>query len=251
MEKIIVSAPFGNWLSFPSCTSTLGTFTLKHRGGLLYRLWRCLLTLRYNRRQQSWLNRLGLPNPGITSVVNEDCTDKIVSLHGFDTEDWRRLIEHCRFNPSIKTVELNLSCPNVRHRAAVDEMLTTARFAQTRFNTVIAKLPPVKWMDFAAPLWNAGVSHFHCCNTIPTPSGGISGKPLKQYSLWAVSEIKQRWGEAVSVIGGGGVTEPNDVREYLLAGADHVAIGSMLLNPLNWRKVKDIVEEANMPLVHK
>jgi hypothetical protein len=40
------------------------------------------------------------------------------------------------------------------------------------------------------------------------------------------------------------VTGVADVEAYFRAGADHVAVGSLLLNPLNWRKVPSLVEAA-------
>ena len=70
----------------------------------------------------------------------------------------------------------------------------------------------------------------------------ISGKPLKQYSLWAVGDLRQKYGSDVALIGGGGVTDTTDVVDYLKVGADHVAIASVLFNPFNWRKVKWFVE---------
>ena len=61
LQPIIIGAPFGNHLRFAGATPTLGTFTVANRGGLLWRLWRCLLTLRYRPEMGGWVNRLGLP----------------------------------------------------------------------------------------------------------------------------------------------------------------------------------------------
>lgn len=245
LEPVIVSAPFGNWLSFPGCTSTLGTFTLEYRGGLLYRLWRCLRTLRYHRRLRGWTNRLGLPNPGVDSVAYGDMRGKVVSVHGFTEREWYHLFVRLTVNRSCEALELNLSCPNVGHKPSVDELKSLPVWLSRLDHavTVIAKLPPVLWMEYALPLWDMGVRCFHCCNTLPTPAGGLSGKTLMPFSLRAVEEIKQRWGDEVRVIGGGGISTPDDVAVYRKAGADHVAVASMLLNPFNWRKVKGLVEE--------
>jgi len=247
VEKLIISAPFGNWLHFPHTTPTLGTFTTAYRGGLAYRLWRCFLTLRYSRKAGGWVNRLGLPNPGIDSLkIPDDGRHRIVSIKGTSFCNWTNLLQGVTRAVSWKmdkvAVELNLSCPNVRHKPDVSEVKWLIEVALHSGYTVIAKLPPVKWMKWADSLYRLGVRHFHCCNTIPVPGGGLSGKALKQYSLSAVEDLKYEWDDAVTVIGGGGVTHEQDARDYLSAGADHVAVASVLLNPFNWGRIKRLAE---------
>lgn len=237
MNRLIVGAPFGNYLRWPGVTSTLGTFTVNRRAGWLGRLWRVLRTVRCWPRVGAWVNKLGLPNPGIDSLRPGHYSGDIISVHGFDTVEWNRLalkLLDSRFRPGA--VELNLSCPNVEHSHLVRDVETAVGLIGGAAK-VVAKLPPVRWMELAVPLYSLGVRHFHLCNTIPTPGGGMSGKPLKQFSLWAVRECRQKWGDGVVLVGGGGVTELADVAEYVEAGADHVAVASMLFNPLNWRKV--------------
>jgi dihydroorotate dehydrogenase len=246
VKNLIISAPFGNYLTWPCATSTLGTFTLNPRGGLLYRAWRCLRTLRYQRRLQGWVNKLGLPNPGVHSLDHRkpDLGGVIVSVHGFTAREWESLARAALWlKPAA--VEFNLSCPNVAG-AYLGEVQPAVEWAVTHWNGsfVIAKLPPVRWLDWAVPLYDLGVRGFHCCNTIPTPSGGLSGKVLMQYSLWAIDDLRKRYGRRIIVIGGGGVSTPQDVRVYRAAGADKVAVGSTLLNPLNWRKVPALAEAA-------
>jgi dihydroorotate dehydrogenase len=253
LKPVIISAPFGNRFSYQGATSTLGTFTLSYRGGALYRAWRMVRTLRYHPKLGGWTNKLGLPNPGIDSLrgkLGADKSylkDKIVSIYGFCDGDWIQLalLMANEFRPMA--VELNLSCPNVGATPIISGALRAARVLAGEGIPVIAKLPPIRWMQYAVlMLCDGGVKIFHCCNTIPTPGGGLSGKALKQYSLWAVSEIKDEWGGGVAVIGGGGVTHRQDVEDYRKAGADHVAIGSVLLNPFNWRRVRRLVEEVSI-----
>ncbi len=243
MNRLIISAPFGNWLNFPGATSTLGTFTRHYRGGFWYRLWRCLRTLRYSRKTGGWVNKLGLPNPGIDSLDGDIArgsvgfAGKVVSIHGFSPEEWIYLAQKaCRRG---LLVEFNLSCPNVGHRHVAGQL--TPVFQRFNAEYAIAKLPPLRWFELAEPLYDLGVRCFHLCNTLPCPGGGLSGKVLKPYSLWAVEEFRKRWGGRVELIGGGGVTCEQDVRDYLSAGADRVAVGSMLLNPFNHRKIPGFV----------
>lgn len=238
MKDIVISAPFGNYLSFADATSTVGTFTRHYRAGWIKRLWRILKTVRYSRRTQSWVNKLGLPNPGAEGFSRENLTGKVVSLHGFNKRDWEELAYLVRANDTVCCVELNLSCPNVGHRPSIAEVESSACLLLRDGCEVIAKLPPVKWMDYAVPLCDMGVRWFHCCNTIPTPGGGMSGKPLMQYSLWAIEELRQKYGDKIVLIGGGGITCNDDVLAYLKAGANRISVASMLFNPFNWRKIK-------------
>jgi dihydroorotate dehydrogenase len=107
---------------------------------------------------------------------------------------------------------------------------------------VIAKLPPLDWRALASRLYAEGVRHFHACNTLPTPRGGLSGKPLKPLALSVVRDLRQAFGGSVVIVGGGGVTTPEDALEYREAGADHVAAGSVLLSPLRWGRLRAIAE---------
>jgi dihydroorotate dehydrogenase len=238
MKSLVIGAPFGNYLERPYATSTVGTFTLTRRGGVLHRWWRVLSTLRYNSRIGGWVNKLGLPNPGIYSV-HANQSSRIVSVLGFSSEEWVSLT-HSAIRLQPLAVELNLSCPNVHNPVSVVDVDRAVGMARDNRLEVIAKLPPVRWMDLTRPLFSMGVRRFHLCNTIPTPGGGISGKTLKQYSLWAVREVRAAWAEEVDIIGGGGITSKEDVEDYLAAGANRVSVASMLLNPLNHRKLESL-----------
>src|ERR1051326_1557670 len=89
-HKVIIGAPFGNYLSTPGVTSTVGTYTLKNRAGFMrwWLFWRMLRTLRYH-FGLGWTNKLGLPNPGIDHARRKAernpqwIKDKILSIHGF------------------------------------------------------------------------------------------------------------------------------------------------------------------------
>ena len=246
LQPIIISAPFGNWIQPKGSTPTLGTFTVENRGGIPTRLWRMLRTLRPVFRAGAWLNKMRLPNGGLKSLIKAWVKDQdayrncIISIHGFDYEEWDHLIS-LAYGLRPLAIELNISCPNVE-AVTLEGVAGLAAIVQKHYREVpesmpiIAKLPPIRWMTYAQPLWDVGVKHFHACNTIWTPGGGMSGKPLMPYSLWAVEELCYVFPGA-TVIGGGGVTCYNDVLRYRSAGAKHVAVGGHLFNPLTWSKV--------------
>ena len=235
LRPLIVSAPFGNYVRPAGATATLGTFTLHDRPG---RPWRIVKTVRYYPRLKAWVNRIGLRNPGIDSVVRKaeagklDVSDKLISIHGFDEQQWLALLARTAGLRPLG-IELNLSCPNVGElswpRGLFAAAVEAAGPAETR---VVAKLPPVNYVAMADAAWAAGVRAFHACNTLPVPAGGMSGKPLMPLSLRCVAWLRERFGPEATIIGGGGVTRPDDVDAYADAGADRVAIGTKAMNPM-------------------
>ena len=247
--RLIISAPFGNYITLSGhAVPTLGTFTFNRRGGVLYRIWRVLRTVRYYHRLGAWVNKLGLPNPGIWGLEKRvaggfEVSDKIVSIKGFDLGEWTALTHICVSLDPL-AVELNISCPNLHgHRddslSAVFTQVMLVMAERTSI-PVIVKLPPVNYEVPMEQAYEAGIRIFHCCNTLPVPHGGMSGKPLKPLSLAAVRYAKS-FPDAL-IIGGGGITSVDDAKEYLAAGADSVAVASMLFNPFNRDKAMEIAK---------
>lgn len=232
LKPLVVSAPFGNYIQPDGCTATLGTFTAASRPG---RLWRILKTVRYYPRLRAWVNKIGLRNPGIGWVENKvaagklDLSDKLVSVHGFEPDDWWRLLDAIAALKPMG-VELNMSCPNVGHIAWPEELF--ARAVATGV-PVVAKLPPVNYHLMGEQAYGAGVRAFHACNTLPVTAGGMSGEPLKPVALTAIRDLRTHdWGRDALVIGGGGLRKAEHVAEYAAAGADAFAIGTITMNPV-------------------
>lgn len=268
IHRLIIGAPFGNYLSFPRATSTLGTFTTAYRGGFWYRAWRVLRTVRYYHGIRAWKNQLGLPNPSLCWLEKKcrDCNPsaasrsnsssdsptcgKIISVRGCDRGDWVSLVDRARLLLPA-AVECNVSCPNAGPGMTNDQTQYTLLFnsigvASGHGAPLIVKLPPVGYEPIVEGALCAGVKNFHCCNTLPTPGGGLSGKPLKPLSLHAVEWVRRRaagGGHALDmVVGGGGVTSIQDARDYLAAGATHVSVASVLFFPWRWRTVQKIAQ---------
>lgn len=243
---IIVGAPFGNYLESGACTSTLGTYTKENRAGFLrwWLAWRIMRTLRWRPGVGGWTNKLGLPNPGIRHLVESrppggehPAKGKIVSLHGFTNDEWTDIIySACHHMQPPAAIELNISCPNVGHINVPDGLFKRALdIADEHGPTipVIVKLPPVSYWPIYQMAYDQGIRNFHCCNTLPSPSGGLSGKVLQRVSLDVIARIKDKTPEVV-IIGGGGITSPDDIELYWKAGARHFAVASTLLRPRFW-----------------
>lgn len=236
MHRLVISAPFGNYLKFHRTTPTWGSYTVMPRGGFWRRVWKVLTTVRYDPATGAWYNRLGLPNPGL-GAVRRVPAGVILSLYGFARLEWVVMLERA-WDVGARVVELNLSCPNVAYSwESPPSRADLAGFP----GTVIAKLSPVGYRKVGEALYARGVRHFHLCNTMPAGDrGGQSGKPLTRYALDAVRWFRTMPG--VELIGGGGVTGLDDVKRFVDAGADRVSVGSMLFNPLNWFKIRGFVD---------
>jgi dihydroorotate dehydrogenase len=241
IKSLVISAPFGNYIQPEGATATLGTFTLKPRPG---RAWAILSRIRAYPSMGGYVNKIGLRNPGIESLADEYLGEKIVSIHGFSTDDWLELIAALRkFSP--EAVELNFSCPNVTDDP-VDyyTVIMAAKKMKVDGLEVIVKLPPVDFEKIVRQSMSAGVLFFHACNTLPMPNGGMSGRPLKRFSVHVIRHLRKMLGEDCEIIGGGGVFCVDDIRDYYCAGADHVAVGSALLNPWRALTVSKLVRGA-------
>lgn len=241
IRPLVISAPFGNYVRPRGATPTLGTFTIARRPG---RLRQVIRTVRYHPRLKAWTNRIGLRNPGLGWLENRVKLGKaavgeaIISIHGFEAVEWAELVRRAAALRPL-AIELNLSCPNVGEVTWPEDLFKWAVSAGSANGVgVIAKLPPVRYEDMVRAALSAGVRGFHCCNTIPVPQGGMSGKPLLPKSLDCIREVRAMAGEAgfargdVFIIGGGGVTTPADIDAYVDAGADRLAIGTKAMNPL-------------------
>lgn len=254
IEPLIISAPFGNYIQPTGATPTLGTFTAERRPG---RLWRVIRTVRYSPSLGAWVNKIGLRNPGIDWLVARaksgkvNVRTKIVSIHGFTDDDWARLLDRIGDIRPL-AVELNMSCPNVGHvnwpSWLFDRALATGV-------TTIVKLPPVNERDIVAQALAAGVRAFHCCNTIPVPAGGVSGKPLKPVAMQVIVRLRETAKRLelpeLTIIGGGGITTPADIDDYVSVGATHVAIGTKTFNPfvlVSNAPLRPLVERAHARL---
>jgi dihydroorotate dehydrogenase len=233
MPRLVVSAPFGNYVQPEGAVATLGTFTALRRPG---RLWRILKTVRYYPRLHAWVNKIGLRNPGIGWLEQKvaagriDCSDKLVSVHGFSPDEWWRLLDGIAAVQPL-AVELNMSCPNVGEIDWPEDLFARA---QATGIPVIVKLPPVQFELMFERALEVGIRSFHACNTLPLPAGGLSGKPLKPVALQCIRHLHELAGPATDelrVVGGGGILTAEDVDAYAAHGVVAVAVGTKVMNP--------------------
>lgn len=215
----LISPPFGNYIAYPGCVRVFGTFTPQRRPGLFGAVASTLRPI-----SGGWVNRIGLRNKGIDAV--DFAEPGIYSIAGLSLPGWRYLLSAIPRRPR-QILELNLSCPNVDDYDIADTLLR--EFCERA--TVTVKLPPDRRaIGLADRAVEAGARYLHLSNTLPTSRGGESGKRLKRINLPLVEEIAQR--HPVPIIAGGGIYEPQDVRDYANAGAAHFSLATIWFNPL-------------------
>ena len=94
----------------------------------------------------------------------------------------------------------------------------------------IVKLSPHTSTTQIDTLYKLGFRQFHCCNTLPTEYGGLSGVALKPYTSGKIVYIRQHYPDAI-IIAGGGVQQWSDVQHYVSLGANHCSISTLCFNP--------------------
>ena len=229
-----ISAPFGNYIKPKGTIPVAGTFTLNPRGN---RFWAVLKTLRYNSAQSGWVNRLGLPNPGIRKGLERISVNEVLSIAEIDNGDFQRLNV---LIPENQSIELNLSCPNLNKKLSWE---SAKCFDSEKREWCIAKLSPLttpEELKFVVEF--LGFTQLHFSNTLPTVQGGLSGPILRGYTTELIDLARSEYGNSVEIIACGGVSDFGSVTNYLSNGADHVSIGSVCFNPFKLRKLLKSLE---------
>jgi dihydroorotate dehydrogenase (NAD+) catalytic subunit len=191
------------------------------------------------------LNAIGLANPGIERFVTETLPrlaglEVWVSVGGFSTQDYVQLCERLDAE-DIAAIELNLSCPNVDEvPESVGEVVAAARAVTTK--PLYAKLSPAvpDVAETARAAQAAGADGLCLVNTIlglalderrlrpvlQRGAGGLSGPALRPIALAAVYACRNA--TALPIVGMGGVMTGRHALELLAAGANDVALGTVL-----------------------
>ena len=190
------------------------------------------------------LNSIGLANPGRDDFLATNLPQLRelgvpiwISVGGFAAHEYA---ETCAQLEEV-TIELNLSCPNVEEAADTAAEIVAASRAATTL-PLYAKLSPSNWdiAEVARAVQAAGADGLSLVNTIRgtaldertleprlgTWSGGLSGPALKPIALAAVYAAWRA--TKLPIVGMGGVMTGRDALELIAAGAQDVALGTVL-----------------------
>lgn len=203
------------------------------------------------------LNSVGLQNPGVEYFMREDLpylrtfdTKVIANISGSTIEENEQIAGI--LGDSVDLIELNISCPNVKHGGAafgtrcdvVSEI--TKRVKNKCKVPLIVKLSPnvTDIVEIAKTAESAGADALSLINTLygmkidvntkrpvlANNAGGFSGpavKPVAVRMVWQTAKAVK-----VPIIGMGGIMDGDDAAEFIIAGATAVAVGTAsLINP--------------------
>ncbi|MBQ0084014.1 MAG: dihydroorotate dehydrogenase [Clostridiales bacterium] len=215
------------------------------------------------------INAVGLQNPGVEKVINEElpklknCFNKKVmaNVSGFSLEEYAYTCEKLDSEEQIGWFEVNVSCPNVHgggmsfgtDKDNAASVVKAVKKVTTK--PVIIKLTPnvTDIVSIALACEEAGADGISLINTmlgmridlkqkkpiIANKMGGFSGPAIFPVALRMVYQVASA--VKVPVIGMGGVSTAEDVIEMMLAGATAVEVGAA--NLVNPTVCKDIIEE--------
>ncbi len=200
------------------------------------------------------LNAIGLQNKGLADFIEHKIpyfkklgVPLIVSIAGESAEEFGKLAKTFDgMKDVVKALEVNLSCPNVE-AAGVSGMKKQERITDAvkavRDQTglvAFAKISPELGdvLEIAGKVLAQGMDGISLINTlrgmavdirtrssrIAKDFGGLSGPAIKPVALRYVYQVKKEF--RVPVIASGGISNALDALEFLIVGADLLAIGT-------------------------
>jgi dihydroorotate dehydrogenase (NAD+) catalytic subunit len=199
------------------------------------------------------LNAIGLQNPGLEKVLEEELpwlaqfdVPIIANIAGSTMEEYVEVAESISKAPNVHALELNISCPNVKKGGiafgTVPEIAAelTKRVKEVSEVPVYVKLTPnvANIVEMAKAIEAAGADGLTMINTLlgmridvktaepilANRTGGLSGPAIKPIAVRMIYEVSQA--VSIPIIGMGGVQSAEDVIEFFYAGASAVAIGT-------------------------
>jgi dihydroorotate dehydrogenase (NAD+) catalytic subunit len=199
------------------------------------------------------LNSIGLQNPGVEHFVAEDLpflrqtgTSVVVNIIGRTVDEYRAVAARLDGESGIAALEVNISCPNIKHGGiafghdpAMAASVTRAVRAATTLPVWVKLSPNTHDLaGIARAVADAGADALTAINTVMGMAidlktrrpalggitGGLSGPAIKPVALRAVWEVSQA--TDLPVVGMGGIRTAEDVVEFLLAGASAVMVGT-------------------------
>ena len=199
------------------------------------------------------LNAIGLQNVGVDAFIKHKMpfleqfnTPVIVNFFGNTQEEYGEVAARLSDVPGIAGLEMNISCPNVKHGGivfgtdpkAAHEVISLVRKRTSK--PLIVKLTPnvTDIQVTARAAEEAGADALSLINTLTGMAvdvktrrprlantiGGLSGPAIRPIAVRLVHQVVQA--VAIPVIGIGGISRAMDALEFLIVGARAVQVGT-------------------------
>ena len=198
------------------------------------------------------LNSIGLDNDGLDAFIAKHLdyllslkTCVIANIAGQNPDEFVAMAERLGQYSGLAAIELNISCPNVSHGVDYGTDPSRTRDVVGRVRAacplpIVAKLTPnvTNIVEIAQAAADGGADAVSLVNTFQgmainwrkrTPIlgnviGGLSGPAIKPLALRMVWQVARK--VKIPIIGVGGISNIDDVMEFLVAGASAVQIGT-------------------------
>jgi dihydroorotate dehydrogenase (NAD+) catalytic subunit len=199
------------------------------------------------------LNAIGLQGPGVDGFIKkywpflkELKVPTIINIWGTTVEEYAEVARRFDALIGVGALELNVSCPNIKEGGAqfgTDLKLLAQVVAACRKVTtlpLITKMSPnvVSIAPFAKAAEDAGSDALAITNSYPAMAidietrkprlanvtGGLTGSAIKPIAIKLVWEAAKA--VKIPIVGMGGIQNPDDAIEFLMAGATAVAVGT-------------------------
>lgn len=226
------------------------------------------------------LNSIGLENPGMDEFLEEKWPylsglklPVIVSIGGKTREEFIKLIRGLEKIKSLKAIEVNISCPNVKkNQSKKQKAKNIYMFSQDGAETfdlveelreltkktLIIKLTPnvTDIANIALAAQDAGADAVSIVNTyfgmavdiksrrpvLANIIGGLSGPAIKPLSLYALYQVRKA--VKIPIIAGGGIMNALDAIEFLICGANALSLGTVnFINPKAGEEILNGIQE--------
>jgi dihydroorotate dehydrogenase (NAD+) catalytic subunit len=217
------------------------------------------------------LNAVGLQNKGVDYFIEHIYprlrgyrSEVIVNVSGACVDDYAEVCRRLADLDEIHAVEVNISCPNVKHggmafgttTAGASEVVSAVRKAWPRH--LMVKLSPnvTDITEIARAAEASGADSLSLINTmlgmavdverrrpmLSTVTGGLSGpavKPVAVRMVWQTAKAVN-----IPIVGLGGIRTGDDALEFIMAGATAVQVGTAnFLDPATTMRVIDRLNE--------
>ncbi len=216
--------------------------------------------------KEGMLNSIGLQNPGVDAVINEEIPklDKvykhkvIANVGGHSVSDYVNTVEKFNDCDKVVAIELNISCPNVSGGGMAFGVSPEVAYNLVKEVRRVCKKPLIVKLSpnvtdivaMAKACESAGADAISLINTLvgmridlktakpilAVKKGGFSGPAIFPVALRMVYDVAHNID--IPVIGMGGVSSAYDVIEMMYAGASLVMVGAMnLVDPFICKKI--------------
>jgi dihydroorotate dehydrogenase (NAD+) catalytic subunit len=200
---------------------------------------------------------VGLQNPGVKYFVDKELpflreydVAVIANIAGNTVEEYCRMTE--TLGDRVDGIELNISCPNVKEGGVAFGTKCDSVYNITRKVKECSKVPLIVKLspnvtdikEIALAAQEGGADALSLINTLLGMAidintrkpilanivGGLSGPAVKPVAVRMVWQVAQTVN--IPIIGMGGISNWQDAVEFIVAGADAVAIGTAnFVNP--------------------